>query len=131
MTDYAIKCSGKDNEICEIFVAGAVESEAAIDMLNKIWVHDLYKNARFVIWDVEQCEAFPDFNQFVRIVNHARAHKPEGGPALIAFQSSAFSNTMLSRVLQGFIRALPYRMALFDNRDAVLAWFESNRANAA
>ena len=131
MIDYAIKCTGKDNAICEIFVTGAMETAAAIDMLDEIWVHDLYQNARFVIWDVERCEAFPDFNQFVRIVNHVRAHKPEGGPELIAFQSSAFSNSMLSRVLQGFIRALPYRMALFDNRDVVLAWFDSNRANAA
>ena len=131
MPEYSINCAGEDNEICEIFVTGAVETDPAIEMLNEIWDNDIYTNARFVIWDMERCESLPDFNQFLRLVNHARANKPAGGPEFIAFYSSVFSNSMLARVLQGFIRALPYQMSLFAKRDSALAWFQSKTSHAA
>ena len=131
MSEYTITCDEKNAVICEIFVTGEIEPEIAIAHLDEIWASETYRRSRFVLWNVENCDAFPDFNQFVRIVNHARNHKPDGGPTLIAFYSPAFSNSMLSRVLQGFIQALPYRMSLFDDREAALAWFESTHSNAA
>ena len=128
--DYSISRS-EDVSICEILVTGAVDTSAAIDMLDEVWADEAYQHAGLVVWDMERCESLPDFNQFLRLVNHARRHKPQDGPTHIAFYSSAFSNSMLARVLNGFIQALPYNMALFAEYDSAVSWFKSEQSNAA
>ena len=120
-----------DGDICEIIVTGEITADGAIEMLEDVWQTDLYKASRCVFWDVERCEAFPNFNEFVSIVNFTRANKPKSGPTYIAFYSYTFSNSMLARVLHGFVNALPHKMALFEEKHAALAWFAADESDAA
>ena len=120
-----------NGDVCEIVVTGEISASSAIDMLEEVWQSDVYQAARCVLWDVERCEAFPDFNDFMTIVNFTRANKPNSGPSYIAFYSYTFSNSMLARVLQGFVNALPHKMALFEEKQSALAWFSAAESDAA
>jgi len=51
------------SEVCKITLSGKVEVEPTTTMLTSVWQHDDYKLAQYVIWDLEACDAFPDFNE--------------------------------------------------------------------
>lgn len=113
----------KAPRVCEIVVSGDVDPAQAISMLDHVWQAREYRQANYVIWNLEMVDAFPDFNHFVLIVNHARKHKPKLGPTQIAFCSSSFANSMLVKVLKGFTRTLPHKMGFFSTPAAALDWF--------
>ena len=120
-----------DADICEIIISGQVTAEQAMQGLDEVWANDLYRHARFVIFDVERCEDYPDFNQLSKLVNYTLANKPAGGPTHIAYYSSNFANTMIKRVLQGLVNILPHNIVIFDNKKAALDWFPTNESDAA
>ena len=120
-----------DSPLCKITLSGKVDVGPAKEMLTSVWLDTNYRYSRFVIWNLEACESFPDFNEFVHIVNHARKNKPRQGPSRIAFCSSTFENSMLVKVLQGFTTALPKPARFFANEALALEWFAKDESDAA
>lgn len=128
--EYTIS-KADNSEVCKVTLRGKVDVEPTKNMLTTVWQEPRYKLSRFVIWDLEACEAFPDFNEFVHIVNHARKNKPADGPCRIAFCSSTFENSMLVKVLQGFTGALPKPARFFSDESQAMEWFATNESDAA
>ncbi len=120
-----------DSEVCKITLNGKVEVGPTKEMLTAVWQDDAYKLSRFVIWDLDACESFPDFNEFVHIVNHARKNKPADGPVRIAFCSLTFESSMIVKVFQGFTSALPKPARFFSNESLALEWFATDESDAA
>ena len=120
-----------DSEVCKITLSGKVDVDPTKEMLTAVWQDSTYKFSRFVIWNLEACDSFPDFNEFVHIVNHARKNKPSDGPARIAFCSSTFENSMLVKVFQGFTSALSKPARFFPSESLALEWFATDESDAA
>ncbi|MEM7466225.1 MAG: hypothetical protein AAF387_05005 [Pseudomonadota bacterium] len=117
--------------VCEVQVFGKVVPNLAIEMLDEVWQHELYQSANGVLWDIERCVSYPDFNEFVPIINHIRRNKPKTGPHRIAFYSSTFENSMLVRVFQSFARPIPNRISFFSIRQTALDWCAAEASDAA
>ncbi|MGR8946650.1 MAG: hypothetical protein ACU84Q_01295 [Gammaproteobacteria bacterium] len=94
MTHSINRVEAKD--VCEIVHTGEVSAEDAIEILDEVWRDDTYQDSPFFLWDVARCEAFPDFNQFMAIADHARSDKPANGSTHITFYSSAYASSMLA-----------------------------------
>jgi len=130
LVEYAIS-NELDSQVCVIVLTGNVGAERAITLLDSVWQNAIYAKSRYVIWDLENCGTFPDFNEFVLIANYARKHKPKNGPARIAFCSATFENSMLINILKGFTRALPSNFRYLATQGEALGWFATSESDVA